>query len=259
MKKLQKSIIPFATVAGLFAIGVLSAKAQTLALQLKAANYNATTGVWTDSSGNGNNATYSGASIASLITGVTPNDSSAVDLSGIGSFVLNSSISAASGYTVFAYIEPSNTTGRHALTGGSASTALEYDVYNGNQDFLTEYTADIGHGNGTISTSSFSLIDLAVSSAGGSFDLNGSSDGTTAGATFGNPITRIGNNEGGGDGFAGYIAEIDIYTGVMTPGQISAEESALTSAYAVPEPSAWIMMSAGVGMLFGLHRFRAKL
>ena len=260
-------MIPVACVvaAGLIATGGFSPSAQTLSLQLKASNYNPTTGVWTDSSGNSDNATYYG-SLPTLVSGLTPNGSSAVGLNlghttGIG-FTLASSLSGANGYTVFALIEPTTDTGgsRFALTGGSSSSALEYNLYQGHQNWLNEYQGGGGAGTGTISTSSFSLIDLAVTSSGGSFNLNGSSDGTTSPGfgAFTSPITRIGNNEGGGDGFAGYIAEIDIYEGVLSSAQISSVESAFTAEYitSVPEPSTWAMMAGGFGMLFAARRFR---
>ena len=210
----------------------LTVQPLTPLVQLIATNYDGSS-VWTDSSGNGNDATYSGATPPTLSSFVTPNGGSAVNIaSGANQyFRLGSSLDPSSGYTVFAYIMPTNTTGRHALTGGSAQNALEYDVYNGNQDYLTEYTADIGHGNATIPTNSFSLVGLVVNSAGGAFRLNGSPDGSVAGATFGSAITRIGNNEGGGDGFIGQIAEIDIYSGVLSSIQISNVEAQLTAKY----------------------------
>ena len=247
------------------AVGTLSAGAQTPAVQLKASNYNPTSGLWIDSSGNGDNATFTLVNIygtatgpiPGLVAGVTPTGSPAVDLTGTGSMLLNTPIGYSSGYTVFAFVEPATGTGRNALTGGTSPNALEYDIYNGPQDYLQEYTADVGHGVATISTSSFSLIDLAVNSSGASFDLNGVSDGSVAGATFGSPITRIGNNEGGGDGFAGDIAEIDIFTGVLTPAQIGNEEAALTAEYVttVPEPSTWAMLAGG-SALMAFRRFR---
>jgi hypothetical protein len=252
-----------ACIAAVVVVSGLSAGAQTLALQLQAANYNPITGVWSDTSGNNNTATYYGL-LPTLATGVTPNGSSAVGLNlgnGNGNgFSLTSSLAAGSGYTVFAFIEPVNTTGRHALTGGSNQGALEYDIYNGNQDFLREYLQDVGNGTATVSTSSFSLIDLAVSSTlAGSFRFNGSADGTTgSGTAFSSPITRIGNNEGGGDGFAGYIAEIDIYQGVMNSTQIGTVEAALTAEYVspVPEPTTLALTAGGLGLLVAVRRFR---
>jgi hypothetical protein len=258
MKKLPLVLLSGAMMSG------LTAGAQPVpAVQLQAANYNATTGVWTDSSINGDNATYHVPGTTTpvpptVVPNATPNGSSALDFSGIGSLLLGTSISQSSGYTVFAYIEPaSDGASRNALTGGSASTALEYDVYNGKQDYLTEYTADKATGNTVLPTTSFSLIDLAVNASGSSFNLNGSSDGTGAGATFGNPITRIGNNEGGGDGFVGDVAEIDIYTGVLTAGQISTVEQNLIAEYTtVPEPTTWAMMLGGSGLLLAFNRYR---
>ena len=51
-------------VASLLLLALLAAgqvaNAQTLLVQLKSTNYNASTGVWTDSSGNSNNATATG-------------------------------------------------------------------------------------------------------------------------------------------------------------------------------------------------------
>ena len=214
-------------------------------VQLIATNYNPANGIWTDSSGNGDNATYmrfSGTlTLPVLASGVTPNGSSAVDITATnGSFNLGSSLSGTSGYTVFAYVMPTTDTGgsRFALTGGSAGYALEYNFYQGHQNWVSEYQGGGGHGTATIPTSSFSLVDLAISASGGtftngSFRLNGASDGTTgagAGSTT-SPITRVGNNEGGGDGFVGDIAEIDIYNGVLSSNQISTVEAQLTTNY----------------------------
>lgn len=269
MKKLSVASVVCAVVAGI--MGGNHASAQTLAVQLQADNYNPTTGVWADSSGNGNNGTYgkvagtTGAQVLpTLATGVTPNGSDAVSISaGNGSFLLNTSLAYSSGYTVLAYVLPTNTSGRHALTGGSAGYALEYDIYNGNQDFLQEYQNDVAHGTATVPTSGFSLLDLAVAGGPGSansFDFNSQPDASSSpggsGAGLGSNLTRIGNNEGGGDGFVGDIAEIDIYTGVLTPTQIANDEAAINTAYAVPEPTTLALMAGGIGALVATRRMR---
>jgi hypothetical protein len=206
-------------------------------VQLVATNYDPIGGVWTDSSGNGNNATYSGGAAPTLVSSVTPNGSSAVNLSGSGSLQLASPLDPSNGYTVFAYIEPTLAPYREALTGGSSPGALEYNIAiaasNGQQDYVIEYQADVGHGNATIPANKFSMVDLAVNASGAAFRFNGAPDGTVLGATFTSPITRIGNNEGGGDSYVGNIAEIDIYSGVLSAGQISSIEAQLVTKYGV--------------------------
>ena len=212
----------------------LTVQPLTPMVQYQSTNYNATSGVWADSSGNGNNATYSGGTKPTLVSVATPNGSSAVSFTATSQyFSLASSLSPSSGYTVFAFIKPSVTSGRNALTGGSngGGNALEYDFYSGKQNYLIEYVGGGGSGTATISTSSFSSINLAVNSSGGAFRLNGASDGTVAGATFSQPITRIGGNTGAGDNLYGQVAEIDIYSGVLTAYQITNVEAQLTAKY----------------------------
>jgi hypothetical protein len=211
----------------------LTVQPLTALVQLIATNYDPIGGTWTDSSGNGNYASYSGGSYPTLDAFVTPNGSSAVNISSGGSsFTLSSPLDPSVGYTVFAYIKPSSTSGRRALTGGSSPGALEYDIYNGSQNYLREYLQDVGSGTTTnISTNVFSTVGLAVNSSGAAFRLNGASDGNVAGATFSSPITRIGNNEGSGDGYVGEIAEIAIYSGVLSAIQITNIEAQLTAKY----------------------------
>jgi hypothetical protein len=83
------------------------------------------------------------------------------------------------------------------------------------------------------------LIDVTVSGSGGGYRLNGVSDGNTSGSSFTSYIQTIGSNQGGtgGETFNGQIAEIDIYSGVLTSGQISTVEAALTAAYASTSPN----------------------
>jgi len=260
MKNLTILSIPCAIAAGLLAASGLSASAQTLSLQLQAANYNPTTGVWTDTSGNNDTATYSGTSMPTLAAGVTPNGSSAVNFGGQGILSLASSIGVGGGsYTAFAYIQLAAGSGPYALFGGTGNGSFEYRIYNGHQDSLLEWQADLGSGSGTVSSSSFSLIDAIVSSSGGAYRLNGVADGTTAGTTFTAPITFISNNYGvgGGEAFSGYISEIDIYSGVLTATQIGTVEAQLTAEYVttIPEPTSLAMVVGGLGLLFATRRF----
>ena len=245
--RLFKSAPVIVRVAALLLLAVLAAgqrtQAQTPVLRLQAANYNASTGVWTNSANGANNATYSGGTKPSLVSSATPNGASAVNLTTANYFSLASSLSASAGYTVFAYMKPSTTAGRNALTGGATGgNALEYNFYSGKQNYLVEFVGGGGSGTATIPTSSFSLIDLAVNSSAGSFRYNGSSDGAVAGATFSQPIARIGGNTGGGDNLLGQVAEIDIYSGVLTPVQITNIENALTATY-VSSSSAPVIFS----------------
>jgi hypothetical protein len=211
----------------------LNVQPLTALVQLVATNYDPIGGVWTDSSGNNNNATYSGGANPTLDTLVTPAGGSAVDIASTGGyFTLASSLDPSIGYTVFAYVKPASDTGgnRFALTGGTTGS-LEYDFYQGHQNYLVEYTGGGGAATATIPTTSFSMIDLAVNSAGGAFRLNGASDGSVAGATFSQPLSLIGNNHGHGDSLVGDIAEIDIYGGVLSSLQITNLEAQLVAKY----------------------------
>ena len=243
--------------------------AQTLLLSLQAQNYNTTTGVWTDSSTNVDNATVStagGAVAATKATGATPNGSAAVVFAGNSFFNLATGISAgngATGYTAFVFAMPTTTSGTFFGGGGGS---FQYRVTSGSQDVVQQGQADLGHGTATVSTSSFSLLDVTTSSTQApAFRLNGTADATIGGATsnFGNSIQVIGSNQlGGGENFTGDIADIEIFSGILTPAQITAEEAVLTAEYvtiaAAPEPSTWAMALVGVGALFGVQRFRAR-
>jgi hypothetical protein len=123
--------------------------------------------------------------------------------------------------------------------------------------------SDLGSGSGTVTPGSFSLLDVTVPTSGsGAYRLNGSSDGTVSGSGFGNTVQTIGSNQNGlgGELFSGDIAEIDIYSGILTSTQITAEEAVLTAEYitpaSVPEPSTWAMLLVGLGTLAVVRRYR---
>jgi hypothetical protein len=249
--------IPIALAIGLIVAGGLSVSAQTLVLQLKGANYSTDFGTWSDSSGNNDTATWSGAGTPTL---ATVNGVTVVDFThGTGTFTLGSSLAGTSGYTVFAYIL-SGGVYNSALTGGTGSGGLEYRVRaTGKQSAVAEWQAELGDGNAIIPTTSWSLIGEAVNSSGNAYRFNGASDGTGTARAFTGSITQVFNNMGGGEGFNGSVAELDIYSGAMTTEQMQTVEAGLLSTYSaipVPEPTTLAMMAGGFGLLFAARRFR---
>jgi len=260
MKNLTILSIPCAIAAGLLAAGGLSASAQTPLLQMRAIDYNPATGVWLDSSGNGNVATYAGSSMPTLAAGVTPNGSSAVRFYNSGVMSLATGITGGGSYTAFAYSMPTDG-GDYALFGGTAWDSFEWRTYQGHQQPMQEWVAVLGTGTGALSYSSFNLMACTVttSAGGGNMWLNGAADGATAAASnLGQPIVFIGNNYGvgGGEAMSGLVAEIDIYSGVLSPTQISTVEAQLTAEYVIPEPTSLAMVVGGLGLLFATRRLR---
>jgi len=274
MTNLKKTLSAGALAAGVAVLGGVNVQAQTLELQLKASNYDSGTGVWTDSSGLGNNATFAGAPLPNptLSLGATPNGLAAVSLlGGTSAFTLENSLTGGSGYTIFAYCEIASTTSNNsgnadsvnALTGSTLNAnvggALEYNINSGLQDATVEYGNDIVSGMTTLSTSSFSLMDLAIDGSGSSVRLNGAADGTGSGMTFGvgDDIDTIGNNTSDIQGFYGEIAEIDIYSGALTDPEVVSVENNLINEYGqVPEPNTWVLLAGGLGTLVAVRRLR---
>jgi hypothetical protein len=265
MKKMNRTNLK---VTGLLALIIsvgtaTSGHAQTLLLSLQASNYDASSGVWTDSSSNGDNATVDTANFPALVANATPNGSSAVAFTGSQAFsLLNAIPTSSTGYTAFVYAEPTSTSGEAGTFFGGGSGTFQYRV-NGAQSVVVQGQVETGHGNTTLPTSSFSLIDVTTNSTGAVFRLNGASDGTGSGESYTNTIQFIGSNESGigGEPFHGDIADIEIFSGILTSAQITAEEAVLTAEYvtpaaATPEPSTWALLVGGLGSLVVLGRFR---
>ena len=276
-------------VAGIFIIGASAADAQTLLLRLQAANYDLNSGVWTDTSGNGDNATVGGAA-PTLVTGVTPNGSSAVAFNSAAAsgasdpnnyFTLATPIAAASGYTAFVFLQP-NTTSPNGSTNGAGGTifggdagSFQYRISSASskQDIVQANQSDLGASNtalpinpfDTPKSPNFSSINTTTSTSGGTYRLNGSADGTSGASNYSATINLIGTNRtdggpGGAEYFSGDIAEIRIYSGILSDIQRLAIENEFTASYItpIPEPSTWAMMLGSFGMLFGMQRLRSR-
>ncbi len=256
---------------GLAAIGGLGgAPVQATPVPLvdyKAVNYNASTGVWTDSSGNGDNATFTsaaGGAKPTLVSNATANGSSAVsfvtDTTGAMGITTPLDLTTASGFTIMTYTLWSNTSSNSIIGSGSAGS-LNWRVYSGNQEALR--ASVVGYGSGTnavpqgaFSSLSISGIDGAANS--GIYRLNGAADGTfNPSNAFQGTISIIGTGANFSPDFTGEIAEIQIYNSVLTLAQKQAVESQFLASYAsVPEPAALgvvALMGAGI-LLVGRKR-----
>jgi hypothetical protein len=124
MTSLKTMLSAGAMAAGVAVLGGVSVNAQTLELQLKASNYDSGTGVWTDSSGLGNNATFAGSPLPNptLSFGATPNGLAAISLQGgTSAFTLENSLAGGSGYTIFAYCEIASTTSNNSGNADSVN------------------------------------------------------------------------------------------------------------------------------------------
>jgi hypothetical protein len=254
--------------AVILVIAVASSASAGLLLDLKATNYNPTTGVWTDSSSNADNATAPAGGFPTLVAGATPNGSSAVQFTSGDLLNLASALSespSGNGFTVFAFEESNGDgTSKTIVSGGNASpNSFQYriggDSHGEVQEVLAQQMANLGQ-SGTPLGTTFHLIDVAANGSGAIFRTDGADDGTVGGSAF-NPISMIGsaNND---EFFVGDIAEIRIYSGALSTAQIQPIEAAFEAAYVtpVPEPaSIWLLglgAIAGFGMI--LNRGRSK-
>jgi hypothetical protein len=271
MKKTNRRLICSVLLVVTATIGTASSgRAQVLIESLQASNYNASTGVWTDTSASADNATATGTK-PTLATNATPNGSAAVDFTGTLQTLQLGTTIGAQDVTIFAFVLPSaNQSGggdRGAIIsgggGGFEYGITDFDKYgNSKQNALKTSTADLGSSSTSVSTSAFSLIDISESlTAGGSYRLNGVDDGSVAASGAGAPfLTNIGSQDNGSEFFSGEIADIEVYSGTMTDTQRAGIEATLTAEYvtpiAAPEPNTWAMIVGGLALLFIVQRKR---
>lgn len=240
----------------------------------KAVNYNSATGVWADSSGNGDNATVgTGVTAPTLLADATPNGSSVVSFSGSNSYLtIATGLPTGSGYTVLAFAEPTGTTvnDTYAIVGGPPG-ALEYRIQtmsnggNGQVLLNTDNTA-YGASNTNVSTTAFSMVGVATDNSGNAtFYLNGNTDGTTTGSSaFTSAINLIGASDTGSGAtpnefFLGNIAELQIYSGSLTSSQVQTVNQSFTSSYVNPVPEPATLGLFGLGGGLGLLLLGCKL
>ena len=267
--------IALALAATAATLGCLPTASASLLVDYKAANYNPTTGIWLDSSGNGDNAavatTFS--SKPTMTANATPNGSSAVTFNGSTGFVMTRKIASSSGYTAFAFLEPATTSGDQGIVGGDSGN-FYYRLANGQQAALVDQARDLANGSAVLPTSSFSNINVASDgtndSTGTTFRFNGAADGSAgASDTFANGVYTVGygidtgfgtGGAGAKEFFTGQIAEIQVYSGVLTTAQRQAVEQSFINAYVTPEPATLSLMTMfGAGLLLRNCRRRGPV
>lgn len=225
-------------------LGIGTAQA-ALVLKLEAANYDPLSGTWSDTSGSGNHALQAtGANRPSLVANRTANGLATVRFDGANDFFsLTSSIapiSAADGYTVFAYVRPEAASAGRTIVSGTQDSAQYRIVAGPSQQTLETYIGDPSTGTAILpegETADFSNINVRINNAvvTDGFRYNGAPDGNTVSNTFTQPIDGVGKNfRGNNEWFAGDIAEIRIYNEQLSLTQIQAIEAEMATAYTAP-------------------------
>src|SRR5438128_2460201 len=145
-------------------------------LELKSANYDPVAGVWSDSSGNGNDA-FESVKQPALSPGQTLNGSAVVTFDGTSNFLTLTTGIKLSAYTCFAYVRP-NPVGINTIVGGP-NGSFQYRIrgnFQGQQEVLIRGLVNLGHSDTVIDTSVFSTISVAIGGVA-TFRLNQVDDG----------------------------------------------------------------------------------
>lgn len=248
----RRGLILVMVAMGLFAAVELSAAKSIstratpkLLADYKAANYQPKTGTWTDSSRHHDRATVpTGASPPTLVA-KTAKGPLAVSFDGKDQYMkMFKGIQSDHGYTVVAFVEPLRSNARVAsavVAGGPGS--LEYRIQTmsdgqSKQVLLKTATVAFGASNSSVPTNVFSTIAVTANDTGnGNFYLNGNPDGTFSGSSrFSQPVVFIGAAATGpgatpAEFFRGDIAELRVYSGVLSPRRIKALTASFTKMY----------------------------
>lgn len=233
------------------ALLILSSAAQAdLILQLKATDYNPTTGFWADSSGKTNDALYTAGNPTLATFGGVP----VVHFPGDTYFTLENMLwqtSPGTGYTAIVVVRPDAADSGSILggTNGNFQYRIGGDGFTFQQQVIVRNIERLGRGDVDLSPTEFNVMSVAVNGDGTSYYLNGAADGTAQGSTFDvlSATNRIGAaiqpDNSADEFFIGDIAEIRVYNTPLSSSEILTIQSELFTAYAVPEPASLSMLA----------------
>lgn len=248
--------------------GASAAMAATLELQLVAPNYDPTTGIWTDTSGSGNNATQATeAARPALAANATPTGQSAVRFDGNDDgFVLPSFLTGDAAAEVFVVIKADV----DAPTGSGQTGLWNFGAAGDNSHYpwtdgviYDEFGATGRKATGDRATPLNQYNVYNVRSEPGLWEsrLNNAEVFTTTDNTVGFATNlKLGESEDPQYNFDGDIAEIRIYTYDTTAGTALSESersavfTELTNAYIVPEPASIGLLGLGGFALLARRR-----
>ena len=197
----------------------------------------ATVSSWADSGPGGWTATQGTASARPTFRTAVLNGKPVVRFDGVDDFLISSASTSHTETTIFAVIKPTSTTGDRSIrvasgSGGITSTIRDGKPRMGSQDLVSLHTSTT-----TVSTTAFQVLTCSYSDSTNTvaFHRNGSADGSstavTASPTAGR-TTQIAAEPAGGY-LVGDLAELVIYSRVLTSSERAEVHSYLQDKYAV--------------------------
>lgn len=233
-----------------------------LLLKFDAANYNAGTQVWADTSGNANNALGPGPGNSPTLTlNATPTGQSAVTfLQGFEYLDLTTHLNGAAltsspSFSLFAVVRKAEAAGTILLSGNglSGSEGIGYILDANNRQVLSKNNVvNIGSSTSATDYTDFHLFGVTYDGTTARFFLDGVADGTAVSSqTFNTGIFDIGIQGGtGAAGFSGDIAALQVYDTVLSGGALTSAQNSLLATYItpVPEPGTALFGLACVGV-----------